>query len=323
MRAMVWTAYGGPDAFELQERPEPEPKPNEIKIKVAATTVTAGDCEARRMDFPLYLRWAMRLYLGVFRPRAGKVQGQELAGEVVAVGEAVTRFAPGDKVYAATLMRFGACAEYLCLPETYPIAPIPPGFAAMQAATIPTGGLNALHFLRMADLKAGDRLLINGAGGSIGTYALQIAKAWGAEVTCVDSAEKLPMLTRLGADVVLDYRQTDFAAEQDRYDVIIDVIGRAVSEHRLSALTPQGRYVLGAPTLSAMMAASRRNKRSAQTIHTRFADYRAEHLTQMHELIAAGKISPAIDKVLPLEALAEAHRYVESGQKQGHVVITL
>ena len=226
MQAIAWTAYGPPEALQLQEIAKPTPTANEVLIKVHAATVTTGDCELRGLKLPLVYRLPLRLYMGFSKPK-GKILGQELAGEIEAIGSAVTRFQPGDPIFAVTMLRFGAYAEYTCLPESYPIMAKPTNMSYAEAATIPTGGINALHFLRKANLQAGERLLINGAGGSIGTYAVQIAKLWGAQVTCVDSARKLAMLRGLGADQVIDYAQNDFTQNGESYDVIIDVVGKS------------------------------------------------------------------------------------------------
>lgn len=322
MRVMVCTGYGSPDKLQLQQRPEPEPQEHEIKIRVVAATVTAGDCEARRFDFPPFIWLPMRLFMGVFKPRKG-ILGQEVAGEVVAVGAKVTRFQVGDSVYAATLFRFGAYAEYLCLPEGYPVSRIPRGLSYEQAATIPTGGINALFFLKLAKVVAGSRILINGAGGSIGTYALQIARQLGARVDCSDCADKLDTLKQLGAERVFDYQRDDVFAERNAYDAIIDVVGRGATPTQLLALKPQGRYVLGAPSLTGMVRAAWRNRKHSQKILFDFADYHPDLLVALNQWLGAGQITPWLDRVMPMEELAEAHRYVDSGKKVGNLVITV
>jgi NADPH:quinone reductase-like Zn-dependent oxidoreductase len=234
MKAIVWTRYGQPDVLQLQEVEKPVPKDNEVLIKIHAATVTAGDCGARGMKFASWIGLAMRLFC-LLKPTRVKVLGQEVAGEIESIAKDVTRFKNGDPVLAATFFRFGAYAEYICLPETYPRFK-PANMTDEEAATIPTGGVNGLHFLKDATVQPGERVLINDAGGSIGTYAIQIAKSLGAEVTAVDSTEKLAMLRSIGADYVVDYTQEDFTRSGKTYDVIIDVVGKGPS----STYSPTG-----------------------------------------------------------------------------------
>ena len=322
MKAIAWTAYGPPEVLQLQEIAKPIPKANEVLIKVHAATVTAGDCELRSLKLPWLYRLPLRLYMGLQKPN-GKILGQELAGEIEAVGNAVTCFKPGDAVFATNLLRFGAYAEYTCLPESYPIMAKPANMSYGEAATIPTGGINALHFLRKAKLQAGERLLINGAGGSIGTYAVQIAKLWGAEVTCVDSAPKLAMLRSLGADHVIDYTQVDFTQNGESYDVIIDIVGKSSFARSLRALKPAGRYVLGNPTPAGMFKGAWTTKTSDKQVIFETANANTEDLRFLKELVEAGQLKAVIDKVYELAQMAAAHHYVEQGLKAGNVVITL
>jgi NADPH:quinone reductase-like Zn-dependent oxidoreductase len=232
MKAITWTHYGPPEVLQLQEVAAPAPKDGEVLVKIHAAGVTAGDCELRRLQLALGLSLPMRLYVGIGRPRRVTILGQELAGEVAAVGRAVRNFAVGDQVVAATGFGFGAYAEYTCLPAagdsdggTATLAPKPPNLTYAEAATLPVGGLEALHFLRRANIRPGESLLINGAGGSIGTLALQLAKHYGAAVTAVDGPGKLTMLRELGADDVVDYTQEDFTKLGKTYDIIFDVVG--------------------------------------------------------------------------------------------------
>jgi NADPH:quinone reductase-like Zn-dependent oxidoreductase len=319
---VVWTNYGSPDVLQLQEVEKPTPKANEVLIKVHAATVTAGDCEARSFKFPILFWLPLRIYMGLTSPRI-KILGQEVAGEIEAVGKDVTRFKKGDQVFAATLLRFGAYAEYVCLPETYPLALKPANLTYEEAATIPTGGVNGLHFLRKAEIQAGDRVLIHGAGGSIGTYAVQIAKLFGAEVTCVDSAMKLDMLRSIGADQGIDYTQEDFTRSGETYDVIIDVVGKSSFSGSVRSLKRNGRYILGNPSLSGMIRGLWTSMTTDKKVIFELASYRAEEIIFLKELIETGKIKPVIDRCYPLEQIAEAHRYVETGHKKGNVIITL
>lgn len=323
MKAVIWTAYGGPDVLQLREIAKPAPKANEVLIKVHAATATTGDCELRTLKVPSLYRLPLRLYVGIRRPHRITILGQELAGEVAAVGKAVTRFKPGDPIFAATLFRFGTYAEYACLPETYPIVLKPVNMGYAEAATIPTGGVNGWHFLQKANLQAGERLLINGAGGSIGTYALQIAKAWGAEVTCVDSTPKLAMLRALGADDVIDYTQADFTQNGQRYDVIIDVVGKSSFSRSILALKQNGRYVLGNPSLTGMARGVWVSNRTDKRVIFETAAYTPATLLSLKALIEAGKVKAVIDRSYPLAQTAAAHRYVEQGYKKGNVVIMM
>lgn len=323
MKAIVWTDYGPPAVLQLGEVERPVPKENEVLVKVHAATVTMGDCELRSLQVPSWVRLPMRGYVGLRKPHRVTILGQELAGEIEAVGQAVTRFKPGDQVFAASLFRFGAYAEYLCLPESYPIALKPTNMSYAEAATIPTGGVNGLHFLRRAKVQAGERVLINGAAGSIGTYALQLAKAWGAEVTCVDSAGKLDLLRALGADQVIDYTQEDFTQTGATYDVIIDVVGKSSFARSIRALRPHGRYVLGNPTPAGMLRGQWTAKTTDKQVIFDMADYKLEDLLFLKAQIEAGQLKAVIARAFPLAETAAAHRYVDSGQKAGNVVITV
>ncbi len=322
MKAIVWTQYGSPDVLQLHEVEKPTPKDNEVLIKVYAATVTIGDCELRSMKGPLLFALAFRIYVGLIKPKRITILGQELAGEIEAVGKEVTRFKKGDSVFAPCLLRLGAYAEYACLPEKYLVLK-PASITYEEAATIPTGGINGLDFLRTGNVQAGESILINGAGGSIGTYTVQIAKSLGADVTAVDSTEKLAMLRSIGADHVIDYTQEDFTKNGETYDVIIDVIGKSPFSRSVRSLKPNGRYVLGNPSLSARIRARWTLMTLGRRIIVALAHYKAEYYTFLKELIEAGKIKPIIDRRYPLAQTAEAHRYVDKGHKKGNVVITV
>jgi NADPH:quinone reductase-like Zn-dependent oxidoreductase len=320
MKAIVCTKYGPPSVLELRELAKPIPKDNEVLIRVHAATVTTGDCETRSFTFSMMFWLPLRVMLGFFKPRK-LILGQELAGEIEAVGNKVTRFKKGDNVFAATLLRFGAYAEYICLPETYPILHKPESLTFEEAATIPTGGINGLHFIKKANIQSGQKVLINGAGGSIGTYAIQIAKDIGAQLTCVDSTEKLDMLRSIGADRVVDYTQQDFTKSGETYDVIIDVIGKSNYSRCIRMLNPGGRYVIGTFTFLGLIRGIWTSMTSGKKVLSEMANYRIEDLSILNELIVAGKIKPIIDKHYPLEGIVEAHTYVEEGHKKGNVVI--
>lgn len=322
MRAVVWTNYGPPDVLQLEAVDKPTPKDNEVLIKVVAATVFTGDCEMRRGDFPISFWLPLRLMFGIRKPRI-KIIGQELAGEIEAVGKAVTSFKAGDHVFAPTDTSFGAYAEYICLPGTHPIQPKPSNMTHDEAATVPVGGLNALHFLRKGKVQSGERILINGAAGSIGTCAVQIAKAFGAEVTAVDSTEKIGKLRSIGADHVIDYTQEDFTRNGRTYDVIIDVVGKSPFSRSVKSLNNHGRYVLGNPRLAGAIKGIWTTLTSSKRVIVALAGYKTEDLEYLKELIEAGKLKAVIDRRYPLEKVADAHRYVETGQKTGNVVITM
>ena len=328
MKAVVWTKYGSPDGLAWQDIPKPVPEDNEILIKIHATTVTAGDSEMRRLQLPLMLGFPFRLYVGLRKPQRIKVLGQELAGEVEAIGKDVTKYEVGDPVFGTTGFGFGAHAEYICLPENPnemqgALAIKPNNISFAEAAAIPTAGFEALHFLRHANLQAGQKVLVFGAGGSIGTFSVQIAKTYGAEVTAVDHTTKMDMLRELGADHLIDYTQENFTKNGERYDVIIDLVGKFGTLRRLKSLTKKGRYYLANPGISHLLIGSWISLTSRKKLIVQSAAQAEEDLLFLKELIELGKLKVIIGKTFPLEETAAAHRYVETGQKIGNVVITV
>jgi NADPH:quinone reductase-like Zn-dependent oxidoreductase len=325
MKAIIWTRYGPPDVLQLREVEKPTLKDNEVLVKVHATTVTAGDCEMRSLKFPIYLRLPMRIYIGLRKPKKVTILGQELAGEIESVGKDVTLFKKGDQVFAATDFSLGAYAEYNCLPEEGEgaLAIKPANMTYEEAAAVPVGGLNALHFLKKGDIQSGQKILINGAGGSIGTIAVQLAKHFGAEVTAVDSTAKLDMLRSIGADQVVDYTQEDFATRGEVYDVIFDVVGTIAFSPNDRSLSENGTYLTANPRLPQMVRGLWTSMRSSKKVIMKTASGTIADLVFLRELIEAGKIKTVIDRSYPWEQIAEAHRYVETGQKKGNVVITV
>lgn len=324
MKAIVWTGYGPPDVLQLREVAKPVPNDNQVLIRIDATTATKADCELRGLKVPLALMLPLRLYLGIRRPRI-RIPGQELAGEIEAVGNGVTRFAKGDPVFAWTGFRLGAYAEYTCLPETAALSIKPTNMTFEQAAPLAVGGLEATHFMRKAGIRNGQKVLVNGAGGSIGSFAIQLAKHFGADVTGVDSTEKLDMLRSIGADKVIDYTKQDFTESGERYEVIFDVVGTNSFSQYVKSLNPDGRLLLGNPGLSQQIGARRTLPEGKQVISwgTRAAHEITDDLAFLKELVEAGKIKSVIDRRYPLEQTADAHRYVETGRKKGNVVINL
>jgi NADPH:quinone reductase-like Zn-dependent oxidoreductase len=322
MKAIVYTHYGPPDVLQIKEVEKPAPKDNEVLIKIHATTVTAGDCEIRRFKMPVWLWLLARVGFGFRGPRK-KILGQELAGEIESVGKDVKLFRKNDQVFARTGFGLGAYAEYKCLPENGVIAIKPGNMTYEEAAAVPTGGLTALHFLRQGNIQSEQKVLINGAGGSIGTFAVQIAKSSGAEVTAVDSTGKLDMLRSIGADNVIDYTQEDFTKSGRTYDVIFDTIGKSFFSRSIRSLKENGFYLLANPGLSQKVRGQWISKRSNKKVISGAASEKADDLVFLKELIEAGKIKSVIDRRYPLERIVEAHRYVETGQKKGNVIITM
>ncbi|MFX0055081.1 MAG: NAD(P)-dependent alcohol dehydrogenase [Candidatus Hermodarchaeota archaeon] len=323
MKAIVCTRYGPPEVLKLIEVPKPKPKPNEILIKNHATTVVLGDCELRGFNFPYYglgLRLLIRLGFGIRGPRK-KIIGQQLAGTVEEVGNEVARFKPGDQVFACTDRTLGAYAEYKSMPETGLVTSKPTNMSFEEASTIPIGGNEALHFMSEANIQKGQSVLINGAGGSIGTIALQLAKSKGAEVTAVDSAGKFDMLSSLGADHLIDYKKELFTERDENYDVIFDVVGVTKFSGCMKSLNENGIYLQGNGSVSRGDKSTAR--KSNMSVYDKYTDYTTERLVELRELIEAGTIRTVIDRTFPLEQMVDVHRFVEKGGKLGNVVVTM
>ena len=326
MKAIVWTRYGPPEALQLQEVEAPVPKENEVRVRIHATTVTAGDCEMRSLKLPLGLGLPMRLYAGITRPVRMTILGQECAGVVESVGAGVTRLAVGERVFGAPGFSLGCYAEYICVPESGEdavIAPMPANMSFEQAAAVPFGAMEALHFLRRANIQEGEWVLINGAGGSIGTFGVQLAKTYGARVVAVDSAAKLDMLRSIGAERIIDYANEDFTTRAESYDVIFDVIGVSPYSGSLGVLRPNGRYVLANPRPAHLLLRLFGAGADGKKIIAGAAVRTTQDLLFLKDLIEAGELKTVIDRTYPLEQMVEAHKYVETGAKQGNLIVTI
>ena len=325
MRAMVCTDYGPPDVLRLRDVPKPSPHDNEVLIRIRATTASAADCELRRFDFPAWIWLPIRLSFGIRRPRR-PVLGQELAGDIESVGKDVRSFKKGDRVFAATGTGLGAYAEYICLcenPKTGAIATMPATLSYDEAATVPYGGGEALEFLRKGNVGSGQRVLVNGAGGSFGTFAVQLAKGLGAHVTAVDNAPKLEMLRAIGADRVIDYTQEDFTDGSETYDVIFDVVRDTPSGRMVRSLSENGCLLMANPGLLQIVRAKWASRGTTKRVSFAASSGTSEDLAHLRGMVEAGRLHPVIDRRFPLEQMAEAHRYAESGQKVGNVVVVV
>lgn len=307
--------------LEIREVMKPVPKEGEVLIRVHATSAFAGDCELRRFQVPPSLWLFTRLYVGLTRPKRVTILGQEMAGVVEAVGKSVSRFKTGDEVFGLTGMRFGAYAEYVCVPEDALMVEKTGHLTFEEAAVLSVGGLEALHFNKRAEIQKGNRVLINGAGGSIGTMALQMAKNAGAAVTCVDSHLKMDMLKDLGADQVMDYAKDDLTASMERFDVVLDLVGKASVPALSRLLKDDGLLILGnsgpfVPKLYGLWAAL-----FGKRVVSNQSSGTVEELVLLRDLITSGALRSVIDRRFPLERTADAHRYIEQGLKKGNAVI--
>jgi NADPH:quinone reductase-like Zn-dependent oxidoreductase len=323
MKAIVYFEYGSPDVLQLREVEKPVPADDEVLIKVHAAEATKSDCEMRCSKFAVKWFWLpMRIAMGISKPKK-QILGGYFAGEIESVGKDVSKFKIGDQVLGAAQLRLGGYGEYLCLPDNYTIVLKPNNMSFAEAAALPFGGLNALHFMRRANIRSGEKVLVNGAGGSIGIYAVQIAKAMGAEVTVVDSAIKEEMLRRIGADYFFDYSKENFAKSGQKYDVIFNMVANSSFCECVQALNPGGRYLMGNPRLSDMLRSVLTSRFTDKAAYFAFAGEKEEELLALKQMIVDGKIKSCVDKIYPMEQAAEAHRRVETEQRLGIVVISM
>lgn len=324
MKAIVYEEYGPPEVLQLKEVEKPTPKDNEVLIKIHATTVTTGDANMRDFVFvPAGFGLMSRLMFGIRKPRK-QILGVELAGEIEAVGNDVTRFKPGDQVFGIDGMAIGAYAEYKTMGEDRGLTTKPANLSYEEAAAIPNGALTSWTFLKkMANIQSGQKVLINGASGSLGTAGVQIAKHFGAEVTGVCSTANLELVKSLGADKVIDYTKEDFTQSGATYDIIFDTVGKISFSACKNALKPKGLFLAGsggAPEFIQMLWTS---LTGGKKVKAGVSSESQDDLNAIKELVEAGAIRPVIDRRYPLEDMVEAHRYVDTGRKKGNVVITV
>jgi NADPH:quinone reductase-like Zn-dependent oxidoreductase len=324
MKAILHTAYGPADELQLKEVEKPVPKAGEVLIKIHATTVTTSDCNIRNLTFVPKIFWLpTRMQFGFKKPKI-TILGFDLAGEIEAIGKGVTGFRVGDRVFGTTEPAYGAHAEYICLPEDGVITNKPANLTYEEAATIPVIANTALHFIRdLGKVQAGQRVLINGASGGVGTFAVQLAKHFGAEVTGVCSSTNLEMVKSLGADKVMDYTREDFTKNNEVYDVIFDAAGKSSFSRCKNSLSKEGIYLDTLPKLSTLLFMFWTSYFGSKKTIMEGAPAKLDNLLTLKELIEAGKLITVIDRRYPLEQIVDAYKYVEKGHKKGNVVITV
>jgi len=323
MKAIICTAYGSADVLQLQEVEKPTPKDNEVLVKVFAATVNIGDCRIRSFDAPPVFWIPYRITVGLQRP-TNPILGAVLAGEVEAVGKDVKRLKVGDQVFGMDIDGRGAHAQYTCRPEEGALAVKPANLTYAEAAAIPHGALTAQFFLKeKGNIQSGQRVLINGASGAVGSSAVQLAKYFGAKVTGVCSTTNLEMVESLGADRVIDYTKEDFTQSGDTYDIIFDTVGKSSFSRSKNSLEQRGIYLAPDPKLSVVSSMLWTSMIGSKKAIWALGPERAKDLDVLRELIEAGKLRPVIDRRYPLDQVAEAHRYVQKGHTKGNVVISV
>ena len=322
MKAMVYERYGSPDVLRSKEVIKPTPKDNEVLIKIHATTVTSADCRLRSLNLPRGFGLISRLIFGITKPRQ-PILGTELAGDIESIGKSVTKFKVGDPVFAISGFGMAAHAEYKCMPEDGAMALKPTCLAYDEAAAMSFGGTTALDFFRRGKLQRGEKILINGASGSVGTAAVQLARHFGAEVTGVCSAVNVELVRALGATHVIDYTREDFTQNGETYDLIVDTVGTAPFSRSKGSLKERGRLLLVLAGVPDMLPIPWVSITSSKKIIAGPVKERAEDLRFLAELAEAGAFRPVIDRRYLFEQMAEAHRYVDTGRKKGNVIVTL
>lgn len=323
MKAITYASYGSADVLQLKAVEKPVPKDDEVLIRVQAAEATKADVEMRSFKFAVKWFWLpLRVAFGIRKPRR-QILGGYFSGVVESFGKDVTQFAAGDQVFGAAALRLGAYGEFVALPASFAIVAKPANMSFSEAAAVPLGGLNALHFLRLAKIQPGTTVLINGAGGSIGAHGVQIAKSMGAEVTAVDSARKESMLRRLGADHFIDYMNEDFTAGGRKYDVIFDMVAGSSYTACIKTLSSNGCYLSGNPSLAVMIRSILTTRFTNKTARFAFADETKADLLILKEMIEDGRIKSIVDRTYPMEEASDAHRRVEREQRLGAVVITI
>lgn len=317
MKAVVYTQYGQPGVLRLKEVEKPTPGDNEMLVRIKATAVNSGDIRLRKAD-----PFAVRFIFGLLKPKIN-ILGSVFSGEVEAVGKEVKSFKAGDAVFGHTDMHFGAYAEYICIRENGSVALKPAGITHAEAAAIPFGGVTALHFIKKAAIKPGQKVLVIGASGAVGSAAVQLAKSYGAIVTGVCSSANRVLVTALGADNVIDYTKQDFTQNGETYDVIIDTVKTINVSRSLKSLSKNGIMILSAAGLSEMLQGIWVSKTSTRRVLTGVISHTASDIILLKKLVEAGRLKPVIDRTYPLAEVAEAHAYVEQGHKKGNVSITI
>lgn len=317
MKAIVYKEYGTPEVLKLQQVEKPTPKDNEILIKVVATAVNSGDCRLRAAD-----PFAIRLAFGLLKPKIN-ILGSVLSGIVEKTGKDVTHFKVGDEVFGSTDMRFGAHAEYICLPQTGALALKPNNMTHKEAAVIPFGGSTALFFIKKAKIKKGQKVLINGASGAVGSAAVQLAKHYGAHVTAICSGSNADLVKSLGADAVIDYRKEDFTKNGETYDVIFDTVNKLSVSNSLRSLSENGILILSAAGMPEMIQGLWASAIGSKKVITGVVRQSANDINFLKQLIEANKMKSVIDRTYSLEQIAEAHKHVEKGHKKGNVAISI
>ena len=324
MKAIVFERYGGPDVLYVDEVPKPQPRANEILVRVCAAEATKSDCEMRQSKFPTKWFWPyLRVATGVMRPTRGRILGWYFSGIVDSIGNTVTRFKPGDEVFGCTKLRFGAYGEFVALPEDFTVVRKPANISFEDAAAVPLGGLNALYFLRRTKVRAGESVLVIGAGGSIGLFTVMIAKAWGAIVTAVDKTEKLDLVRSYGADEVIDYTREDYTRRSGSYDVVLSSVAHTPYAKTVGVLKPGGRYVVANPRVLDMLLGMWTSFTSDKSIILMPALEKLDELQMLADMLEAGTIRSCVGHVFPMKEATTAHRMVEAEQRQGAVVLRI